>query len=130
MKTLYYLAGLTVIVLWACSPAKNSVRSTEAKAPVIQDSLEYEIIITDIGFNDWYIMNYSPAKDYSNDYYRRQNQVAVLNWNEYFRTGQFPRVVDDYINYRHDVDYGIEVNRKLFWYFKYVEETYALRLFL
>jgi len=53
----------------------------------------------------------------------------VANWNDYYRTGKHSQVIDSNINYQPNLDYGIEVNRKLYWYFKYVQEEYKIRLF-
>lgn len=38
-------------------------------------------------------------------------------------------IIESYIDYRPNIDYGIEVNRKLFWYFKYVKSKYGINLF-
>jgi len=77
----------------------------------------------------WYNFNYSPARDYSATYYRDQNFGAVINWNNYFNSGRYSRIIESMIDYRPDVDYGIEEDRKLFWYFKYIESTCRIRLF-
>jgi hypothetical protein len=94
----------------------------------ISDSLEYELVITDPDFDLWYLMNFSSSKDYSNEFYRGKNQFAVSSWNEYFRRGKYSRIIENHIFYDNSVDYGIEVNRKLYWYFKYTEEKFRIRL--
>jgi hypothetical protein len=38
-------------------------------------------------------------------------------------------VIDSWINYQPQIDYGIDVNRKLYWYFRFVEDYYGIRLF-
>ena len=93
------------------------------------DSTEYEITIIDNEFDLWYQLNYSPAKDYSNEYYRSKNQIGVINWNDYYNRNRHSRVIENYLYYDSSVDYGLEVNRKLFWYFKFIEENYRIRLF-
>lgn len=40
------------------------------------------------------------------------------------------KVIDCIIEYQSNVDYGIEVNRKLYWYFLYITENYKIRLFI
>ncbi len=122
------LIPLFVLLLaWACSPSQKI--SSSGKPPVIKnDSTEYGIIIIDLGFDHWYLMNFSQAKDYSNQYYQSKNQVGVSNWNDYFTRNRYPRAIDSSIEYDYSVDYGIEVNRKLFWYFKYAEDKFKIRL--
>lgn len=96
--------------------------------PTNQDSTEYEILIIDPDFDRWYLLNYSPAKDHSQEYYRGKNHVAVINWNNYYRAGRYGRVIESLIDYQPTIDYGMEVDRKLYWYFTYVVSTYKIRL--
>ena len=126
---LHHLLAMLALVAWACSPAKQAAQSSATLAVKSQDSTEYEIIIIDPNFDQWYLKNYNLAVDRSNDYYHAKNLFAVSNWNYYYHTGQYPKVVENYLDYRPDIDYGMEVNRKLYWYFKYVTETYGIKLF-
>ena len=122
---LYAIIGVIALIACSCSPAREPVKTS---AVLTSDSTEYEVLIIDPTFDLWYATNYSPAKDYSNDYYRNKNWISVTNWNEYFRTGKYGWVIDSYIEYQPSVDYGIEVNRELFWYFRYIREKYRIRL--
>jgi hypothetical protein len=126
MKHLIFLL-LVLLVAWSCSPSqKTSVSNTHSI--IKSDSTEYEIIIIDIQFDHWYLLNFSPSKDYSNEYYRSRNQVGVINWNDYYNRGRYRRVIENYIYFNNSVDYGIEVNRKLYWYFKYIEDEFRIQL--
>jgi len=117
------------VLLIACSCSPSLKTSTSDRKPIIKsDSTEYEVIIIDPEFDHWYLMNYSQSKDYSNEYYRGRNQVAVSNWNDYFTRNRYHRVIDSYIAYDNSVDYGIEVNRKLYWFFKYTEDKFRIPL--
>jgi len=123
------LIGILALMVWACSPVKEALKTSAILAQDSLDSTEYHILIIDPWFDQWYLFNYSPALDHSNDYYRTKNLIAVGNWNDHCRSGRYINVIDSYIDYRPDVDYGIEVNRKLFWYFKYIMSNYKIRLF-
>jgi len=116
-----------LLIVWSCSPSQKT-RSSDRHSTIKSDSTEYEITIIDPDFDQWYLINYSSAKDYSNEYYRSKNQVGVINWNDYFTRNRYQRMVEDYIFYDNSVDYGIEVNRKLYWYFKYIQDTFKIRL--
>jgi hypothetical protein len=116
-----------LLLAWSCSPSQKATSS--AKPPIIKnDSTEYEIIVMDPGFEHWYLLNFSQTKDFSNLYYQGKNHVGVSNWNGYFTSNRYPRTIDSSIDYDYSVDYGIEVNRKLYWYFKYIEDTFKIRL--
>ena len=126
MKKLFFPI-IFVLLAWSCSPTQKA--GVDHKRTSVQiDSTEYEVIIIDPEFETWYLMNYSPSKDYSNEYYRSRNRIGILNWNDYFDRGRYYRVIENHIFYDPSVDYGIEVNRKLYWYFKYIEENYRIRL--
>jgi len=129
MKRIFIL-GMLALAVWACSAVKETSKKSSILTKSPGDSTEYELIIIDIRFDTWYQYNYTPAKDYSNEYYRSRNLVAVTNWNDYYPRGRYHRVIDCRIDYQPNIDYGIEVNRKLFWYFKYIQSEDGIRLFL
>lgn len=121
------IPSFIILLAWSCSPSQKA--ASAVKPPIIKnDSTEYEIIVIDPGFDHWYLMNFSQTKDYNNTYYRGKNQFGVSNWNDYFTRNRYPKAIDSSIDYDYSVDYGIEVNRKLFWYFKYIENTFNIRL--
>jgi len=128
MKVIFF-TGTMALLIWACSPVKEATKTSANLVHSSQDSADYEILIIDNTFDQWYLMNYSPARDNSNDYYRSMNLIAVANWNDYYRNGRYTQVIDSEINYHPETDYGIEVNRKLYWYFKFLTTNYGIRLF-
>lgn len=128
MRTLFFIE-LLFMVTFMCAQNKEATIKTEVQLEQNQDSTEYELIISDNNFDTWYLLNYSEAKDHSNEYYRNKNIIASISWDEYYRNGKYEGVVDSYLNYQPQIDYGIELNRKLFWYFKFVEEVHHVPLF-
>jgi hypothetical protein len=128
MKPRFFI-GIIALLIWGCSPVKKVSTTSTTLTQTSQDSTEYEILIIDLQFDQWYLLNYSPAKDYSKEYYRGKNLFAVANWNDYYRSGRYSRIIESSIDYRSNVDYGIEVDRKLYWYFKFIVSTYKIRLF-
>lgn len=115
-------------MVWACSPVKNAAKPATLTRNE-QDTTGYGIVIMDPGFDQWYLANFSEAQDRTNDYYRSRNLVAVQNWNNYFRTGRYGKIIVSDIDYQPGVDYGIDVNRKLYWYFEYITREFGLNLF-
>ena len=88
MRILKYIFSVLVLgaVLWSCgsSPIKKSTEKEEAVV-ISNDSLEYEIIIIDVGFNYFLNSVALPRGYYSQKYLENQNQIMVANWN--FRVG-------------------------------------------
>ncbi len=121
---IFYLLGLA---LWGCTSPKNTVNTAQAEHKIMIDSSDYDIII-DPEFDRWYQLYYSPGQDRSNEYYTSKNVFAVSRWNDYYLRGKFRRVIGADINYNPTIDYGLDVNRKLYWYFKYIQETYRVPL--
>jgi hypothetical protein len=119
---------IIVIVIGACSSSREASKKPVLVSKASQDSTEYQIIIDDLGFDQWYLINFNEAKDHSDEYYRTFNLMTVPRWNDYFRNGQHERIIGCNIEYWPNVEYGIEVNRKLFWYFKYIETTCGIPL--
>ncbi len=124
----FFLPILILLFAWSCSSSQKA-GSAESRPTIKSDSTEYEITIIDNEFNNWYLMNFSPSKDRSNEYYRSKNQVGVSSWNDYYTRNRYHSIIYDFIYFDNSLDYGIEVNRKLYWYFKYTEEKNNIRLF-
>jgi hypothetical protein len=129
MKLSFFI-GIITLVVWACTPVKEASKTSVTLTLNSQDSTGYELLVFDIQFDQWYAFNYSPVKDHSDAFYRIKNLIAAGYWNDYYRTGRYDRVIDSYIDYRPDINYGIELNRKLYWYFKYISDNYPIRLHL
>lgn len=112
----------------SCTASQKTGTIGSNQQSVMIDSSDYEITIIEPDFDRWYMMRFNPGMDHSNEYYRSKNIFAVSNWNNYLMHGKYRRAINSPINYNPSIDYGIEVNRKLFWYFRYIEENYRVPL--
>ncbi len=94
-----------------------------------QDSTEYELTIIDPGFETWLAANRKPIWYYTKDYLATWNYQYVVAWNQRVRDPMSQRNADNpfimEIDYRPGIDYGLELNYKLYQYFRYVEETWG-----
>ena len=97
---------------------------------IASDSTEYQIIIIDPGFNTWLLSIARPEGYYSQTYLENRNQIYVMNWNQ--RAMQPLRFGGDLyqmqIDYDPGIDYGYEVNYKLYNYFIFFQRKYNQRL--
>lgn len=132
MKTLLYYVTLGLFIV-ACS---SSIKTTETNSSdkvvrIANDSLEYEILIIDIGFETYLNTIAKPMNFYSKEFYETKNKFYVTEWN--IRAGNPLRyrsdIYENQIDYDFYVDYGLEVNYKLYNYFKFVEYKYKQRFF-
>ncbi|WP_320019590.1 DUF6146 family protein [Labilibaculum manganireducens] len=101
------------------------VQGNENKIAVT-DSVEYELLILDTGFESWFATRNMMATAHTNNYYKNWNQIYVLEWNQQYMQRN-PRI-DNYIEYDPLEDYGLEINYKLYNYFQFVEEKTGISL--
>ena len=118
--------------LWSCgsSPINNSSKEKEEPVVIANDSLEYEIIIIDVGFTNYLNTIAQPEGYYSQQYMEARNRVYVTNWNIRARNpSQFnPNIYENIIDYQPSINYGYEVNYKLFNYFLFAQRKYKMSL--
>ncbi|WP_228851687.1 DUF6146 family protein [Aegicerativicinus sediminis] len=139
MKILKYLLTIAVIgtLLFTCKTNKSTTdsnRSVNIKegdtVRIANDSIEYEIIIIEPGFNTWLISRARPEGYYSQQFLENRNLIYVQEWNYRVMQPQLynPNLYEMQIDYRPGIDYGYEVNYKLYNYFIYFQLTYKQRL--
>ncbi len=135
MKNLMYVLVFTGLLIIGCGTQNNAIAAAdvlEKEEPVriANDSLEYEVIIIDIGFTNYLNSVALPMSFYSDNFLATRNQFYVLEWNNRARNPtQFNgNIYENIINYQANIDYGLEVNYKLFWYFQFAQRKYNMRL--
>ena len=106
----------------------NSQDETEVE--ISNDKTEYEIIIIEPGFYTWLNSIARPEGYYSQDWLENRNQILVVNWNQRVLQPQIfnPNLYELQIDYDPNIDYGYEVNYKLYNYFIYFQRKYKQRL--
>lgn len=136
MKTFATLMVLGLFIV-SCSGRKSTVNRTSNNNTAAQDtvriandSLEYEILIIEPGFNSWLVSTAKPEGFYSQAYMENRNIQYVVEWNQRvlqpFRYNS--NLYELQIDYQSNIDYGYEVNYKLYNYFIYFQLTYNQRL--
>jgi len=71
-----------------------------------------------------YIQLQSLCHNYSIDYLENKNKFYVSKWNDRVRNAYRPNLYENIIDYDYNKHYGLEVNYKLYNYFKFVEKEY------
>ncbi|MCJ7756720.1 MAG: DUF6146 family protein [Gillisia sp.] len=133
MKNLFYffLLGLFIYGCGSGRDMKSSSDSATANDTVriANDSLQYEIIIIEPGFNLFINSLAKPKSYYSQSYLESKNQVLVQEYNSRVRNPlQYnPNLYIQEINYDPFVNYGYDVNYMLYNYFVYLSHEYNQR---
>ncbi len=128
---------ILIVALASCHFDKNI--TTKAKTPdkpkpedivrIANDSLEYEVIIIDAGFNSWLAGHAKPRGFYSETFLESRNQIYVSEWN--LRVSQPQRYNGLYemrIDYDPNIHYGYEVNYLIYNYMVYFQTTNKQKL--
>ena len=134
MRSLDKILGFLVIcvIIYNCNslPIKNTSNTNEKPVVIANDSLEYEIIIFDIGFNLYLNTIARPMGYYSQKFLENKNDIFVTNWNlrAMNPTRYDVSIYGNVIDYDPNINYGLEVNYKLFNYFLFAQKKYDMRL--
>ncbi len=128
MKQLLFLFTALIFII-ACSTQKGIVKIEETKEEVaVEDSLQYELIVFDPKFETWYMIQNSPAKYRSQEYYENWNRQYVSAWNYNSTQAGKRSFFEPIVGYQPNVDYGFELNHKLFYFFQYVERILKIEI--
>ncbi|QFZ55681.1 hypothetical protein FEZ18_13175 [Oceanihabitans sp. IOP_32] len=142
MKTLQTLFYITICILVASCNTTKPITSQSAQAEkeqalinndtvtIANDKLEYEIIIIEPGFNFWLASRAKPKGYYSQHFLETRNRQYVIAWNQRVMQPQRydPGLYEMQIDYQPEIDYGYDVNYKLYNYFIYFQLTYKQQL--
>lgn len=124
---LFFSCGTSYRTVGGNSEINESEQDT---VRIANDKLEYEIIIIEPGFNSWLISTARPEGYYSQSYLETRNRIYVTEWNNrVLQPYKYnPNLYGMQIDYNPNIDYGYEVNYKLYNYFIYFQLTYKQQL--
>ncbi|MBL0685527.1 hypothetical protein JJQ60_18475 [Aquimarina mytili] len=133
MKKVFYIVTFGVL-LYSCATTKDRNiaqyfnHDKNDTIRIANDSLEYEILIIEPGFNAW-LVTQRPRGYYSETFLEIRNRQYVVEYNQ--RVSQpirfDPNLYIQYINYEPHIHYGYEVNYLLYNYFLFFEQRYRQR---
>ncbi|NDV42820.1 hypothetical protein GTK07_05730 [Muricauda sp. 40Bstr401] len=140
-KKIHYIIMTSVLLLVSCGTQKEVLDISNEEQAVFDskedqpveikdDETEYEIIIIEPGFNAWLLSIARPEGYYSQNFLENRNAILVMNWNQRVMQPNLynPNLYEMQINYDPNIDYGYEVNYKLYNYFIYFQRKYNQRL--
>lgn len=139
MKTFFYIFLISLCFI-GCNTSKTNIdkslinkdiKITDNDTIRIEnDSLEYEIIIIEPGFNTWLKSTAKQEGYYSQQYLEAKNYILVNEWNNRVNNPQQfdPNLYELSIDYSPNIDYGYEVNYKMYNYFVYFQLKYKQKL--
>lgn len=129
MNKLLYIVFIASFFLFSCESNKSfTAENTEKlKSDTIHISnpdLEYDVIIIDGAFTNWFNSYARPKNFYTQSYLETRNRIWVLEWNRRARYPmQYGSIYDMPINYESNIDYGFNVNYMIYNYLVYFQIT-------
>jgi hypothetical protein len=136
MKNLIYILILCFVFI-GCNTSKNISNTNEETnlkqqdtVRIANDTIEYEIIIIDPGFNAWLYSTAKPKGYYSQEFLENRNSIYVIEWNSRVSSTnqRMASLFELRIDYDRNIDYGYDVNYKLYNYFIYFQIKNNIRL--
>jgi uncharacterized protein YcfL len=118
---------LLVLLAFAGCTAKRSIVKIE-NHPEIMDSVYYELLVDEPGYDSWMATNSKPDWYHEKEYYRYWNLLYITEFNYRVLHSNTGHPFDVMINYDQQTDYGPELEYKLYWYFKFIEDKYNTKL--
>jgi hypothetical protein len=122
IKTKCVLIILAIFIAACAGNKKLAKVAINEHEEIAADSVEYELIVFDPGFETWFITHSKPEWYHSQEYYESWNKQYVSAWNSKAISPRFGRIFESTIDYDYFTDYGMAINHKLFYYFQYVEK--------
>ena len=120
---------IVLILALSCDSSKKFSQKNNIAAKVndtvriANDSIEYEVIIIDPGFNSWLITTAHPRQFYTQNYMEIRNRFWVQAWNNRVLSSTMnnAQLYEMTIDFQPNINYGYEVNYMLFNYLTYFQ---------
>lgn len=128
MKTntfkLISIAVLFVIPSVLLAQKKQNVIKTDS---VASDSIKYDLVVFETGY-EVYLLQQPQMNHYSESYYKTWNTFYVAEWNIRYIENRLVGADQEQIWYDPQTEYGIELEYKLYYFFRFIEHKYGITL--
>lgn len=137
MKNILLLLIITISI-FACNTTKDLSKPKQEKLALNKgdtikisgDNLEYDVIIIEPGFGLYLASTAKPEGFYNQNFMETRNLRYVQEWNRrvLLPSRQNSNLYEMEINYRQGIDYGYDVNYKMYNYFIFFQNKYNQNL--
>jgi hypothetical protein len=129
MKTLipFFVFSLCVFLNLRIAGQTNTELLVSEGDTTLGDEPEYELIVMSPGY-ETFLATQLPMEYYSESYYKLWNHQYVVEWNIRYHSGPRRDLYENEIQYDHFTDYGIELEYRLYHFFRFFEDKHNLTL--
>lgn len=126
---IFYVMPLLIVCFYAFTEITFAQNDTATLVPDTKPMIEakYDIVVFEPGY-DMYLKTQLPKNHYGASYYRNWNIHYVNEWNVRAVQNKLAGAYQEQINYNPLVEYGIELDYKLYYFFQFIEEKYHITL--
>jgi hypothetical protein len=137
MKNLLYILIVLLTVI-GCTASTSTVANEERSKigtndtiKIVNEELEYEVIIIEPGFDFWLQSTAHSRGFYSQSYLENKNNFYVSEWNSRVHQPHrySPNLYEMTIDYNATINYGYEVNYLIYNYMIYFQNKYNQQLY-
>ena len=121
MKRLGHVAILLTLLAGCAVNQPPAMTTGKNLVDIEKDKDQYDVVVLDPGFDTWFSTHWSPAKDHTAQYYHSWNTQYVSAWNYKATNPGYSKFFENTIDYDANTNYGLPVERKLYYYFGFVE---------
>jgi hypothetical protein len=115
------LFGASVLICPMCfSETTADTSNLVINSTPVNDSNQYKLIVFDPEF-DVYLANQPSVQFYSENYYKTWNIRYISEWNYRYISQANTNIYESSINYEPYIDYGLEVEYRLYYFFRFFE---------
>ena len=128
MKTIKFIIAiglLTSVFIPGYTQTKN-LRAQQID-PTRNDSLTYNLVVFEPGY-ELFLLKQQPEQYYSEGYYKLWNNLYVMAWNTNYNTQATTGLYDNYIDYDPKIEYGKNLEYRLYYFFRYFEKKHHVIL--
>ena len=129
-----FIVILTFVIHTSISLANNfavvpdSIKNKGLKIDIAStDSVEYELLVFDTQYETFLLMQ-PPVNFYDEKYYKIWNNQYVNEWNYRYNNPSLTDLYETYIDYDEQKEYGIKLEYRLYYFFRYFEIKNHLKL--
>ncbi|OBX24169.1 MULTISPECIES: DUF6146 family protein [Bizionia] len=109
--------------------SETAITETQDTIKLVNEELEYEVIIIEAGFDSWMARRAKPRSFYTQSFLEAKNIQYVTEWNNRVVSSRYNNnLYGMSINYQQGTDYGLELNYLLYHYFVFFQEKYKQKL--
>ena len=121
----YSIAIIFCLIVFSCAINKKNTKVLKIEP---NEKQEYELLVFDPSYDSYLISHAKPQSFHTESSLKLKNNIYVTNWNSKATSSGYRIPFDCIIDYNSNTEYGLELEYKLYYFFKFIEHKYKLNI--